>query len=212
MISFLQQHNKFMDRQWLQAQFKLHPNKKKADLAQLLGLEAPAISKILAGTRDIKAREYIEMRSFFGLPNDGAKSLERRGHTIQSYVSQNQNLQDRYHVQENSWIIPSQHLPDRIEKNSDNLRIFKIEDDAMTPDFKKGTFVLLDTSQKMPSPPGVFLISDGVGEIVRRCALAAQSNPPQLKISPSNTDYESEIISFKENIILGRVVAKLEWI
>lgn len=56
-----------MDSQWLQLQFRLNPDKTKADLARALGLEPPAISKILAGNRQIKAQEYVKMREFFGM-------------------------------------------------------------------------------------------------------------------------------------------------
>lgn len=45
----------------------MHPKKTKAQLARLLGLEPPAVSKILAGTRQIKAQEYMKMREFFCL-------------------------------------------------------------------------------------------------------------------------------------------------
>lgn len=200
-----------MDSQWLQSQFKLHPEKKKVDLAKQLGLEAPAISKILAGMRDIKAQEYIKMRRFFGLPTDGSRSLKRKNSIIQSYSSpQNKNaLKEK---QNGGWVIPKEHLPEKMGENLKNLRVFRIEDDGMAPDFKKGTFVVLDTSQTKPSPPGVFLISDGVAEIVRRCTTVAQSKPLKIKISAVNPDYETETLPFKEGILLGRIVAKLEWI
>ena len=56
-----------MDSQWLNRQFELYPTKTKARLADVLGLEPPAVSKILKGMRQIKAKEYALMRQYFGL-------------------------------------------------------------------------------------------------------------------------------------------------
>jgi len=65
-----------MDSTWLKTQFKLNPEKNKAGLAKVLGLGAPAISKILAGERQIKAAEYMLMRRYFGLPVDGESAAQ----------------------------------------------------------------------------------------------------------------------------------------
>ncbi len=60
-----------MDSQWLKTQLAYNPSKNKADLAKAIGVQPSGISKILAGTRQIKTHEYIAMRKFFGLLIDG---------------------------------------------------------------------------------------------------------------------------------------------
>ena len=92
-----------MDSQWLKTQFKLNPKKSKAALARALALEPPAISKILAGTRQIKAQEYVKMRKFFDLvtENHGFQKVEYTPQKQSSYEMQEKDNADH------DWVVPS---------------------------------------------------------------------------------------------------------
>ncbi|HEY8190105.1 MAG TPA: helix-turn-helix transcriptional regulator, partial [Micavibrio sp.] len=128
-----------MDTEWLKLQFRLHPERNKAGLAEALGLGAPAISKILSGGRQIKAAEYIAMRRYFGLPVDGERAAK----------SAPARQDDRYVLAplpglaegnappeiQDSWMIPARLLKSHTAAAPDQIRIFTVQEADMAPDF-----------------------------------------------------------------------------
>lgn len=202
-----------MDRNWLKIQFDMHPEKTKADLAKALGLEASAISKILAGTRQIKASEYMNMRGFFGLPNDGERA-ENFGRD--SYILEPLGLSEKENnpadSAQDSWVMPASLFENRTSATPDKIKIFDIREDAMIPDFQKGEKVLVDLSDRSPSPAGVFVISDGMGHMIRQCAYVPHSDPAEIRFSAVNNKYDSFTMPLTKAEIIGRVIAKLQWV
>lgn len=211
-----------MDRQWLQTQFRLNPDKTKAKLAKALGLDAPAISKILAGTRQIKANEYIGMRKFFGLPVDGESSLKsgrKETYVISPLADESQQdgkqahaMHDEPVVPESDWVMPASLFKSRTNAAPEQIRVFAVQESAMTPDFMPGEHVLVDLSNTTPSPPGVFLLSDGLGHIIRQCAYVPHSSPPAIRLVATNEKYDSCTVPLSGTKIIGRVIAKLQWV
>ncbi len=188
-----------MDAVWLNTQLMLHPGKSKADLAKAVGLGAPAISKILKGTRQIKAQEYILMREFFGMPNDGHAAVRNRHTTLAA--------KDSIALHENKpapgeWLIPQS-----LDKSGgEALRVFEVRDTFMEPDFRKGERVLVDLNEKAPARGGVFVISDGFSNMLRCCEAAGE--PGKVKLSALN-NFEPQTLSANEFLVIGRVIAKL---
>jgi hypothetical protein len=199
-----------MDTEWLKTQFRLHPEKNKAGLARAMGLEPPAVSKMLAGTRQIKAQEYVAMRRFFGLPVDSERAVAGRA-AGDGYVLK--PLQERETPgQDEAWIMPATLLARRTKASPEQVRVFEIQDSTMAPDFQPGEHVLVDLSDTKPSPPGVFLVSDGVGHILRHCEIAARMQPVQVRLSANNRNYEAYTAPLDKAGLVGRVIAKLQWL
>ena len=135
--------NHIMDSQWLKTQFQLHPDKSRADLARALDLDPPAISKILAGGRQIKAHEYIAMRRFFGLPVDGDRAVSG-GYRLSPFAH-DRGLSDRTATSDqDAWIMPAKLLESKTQAPPDKIRIFTVQDSSMEPDFMTGAQVLVD--------------------------------------------------------------------
>jgi transcriptional regulator with XRE-family HTH domain len=199
-----------MDSLWLQTQFRLNPEKTKADLADALGLDRPAVSKILAGTRQIKAAEYAAMRRFFGLPVDGERAA-RPGATV-TLQPLTTGLSDNNAGVDDGWVMPASVLAQRTRGKPENIRIFTVQERAMVPELMPGETVLVDMADVTPSPPGIFVVADGLGHIIRRCAHVPQSNPPQIRITAADAQYESHTIGLSRAGIVGRVIAKLQWL
>jgi hypothetical protein len=202
----------FMDSQWLKTQFSVHPDKTKADLAKALGLEAPAISKILGGARQIKAQEYLSMRRFFGLPVDGETAVKpsSSAYTIEP-LENNPGLGEEPHrPQDDEWVIPANILNTRTQAPQEKIKKFQVRESAMEPDFKQGEHVLVDLTDQNPSPPGVFVVSDGFGYMVRRCEFIPKTNPPEIKISAKSNGFHSQTLKLGDFTIIGRVIAKLQ--
>lgn len=199
-----------MDSLWLQTQFRLNPEKSKAELAEALGLDRPAVSKILAGTRQIKAAEYAAMRRFFGLPVDGERAAKGgQSVTLQPLAP---GLADGAASADDGWVMPASVLAQRTRGKPENIRIFTVQERAMAPDLLPGETVLVDLSDVTPSPPGIFVVSDGLGHIIRRCAHVPHSQPPQIRLSAADAGYESMTMATDRAGIVGRVIAKLQWL
>ena len=201
---------KAMDSEWLKLQFKMHPDKTKSGLAEALGLEPPAISKTLNGNRQIKAAEYVIMRRYFGLPVDGEKALQAPKN---SYLIESLN-QDGFEDGEgfSDWILPASLLSERTEAQPEQVKIYQIQERVMEPEFKHGEHVLVDLSETNPSPPGVFVVSDGFGYLIRHCEFIPSSEPAEIKVSAADKSFQPQILELKEFKIIGRVIAKLQWI
>lgn len=82
----------------------------------------------------------------------------------------------------------------------------------MEPDFKRGEHVLVNLSDKKPSPPGTFVVSDGFGYLVRQCEVIPGSKPVDIKVSALNSSFNPQKLRLSEFEIIGRVIAKLQWL
>lgn len=203
-----------MDSQWLKVQFELNPGKSKADLARALNLEPPAISKILSGNRQIKAQEYLEMRKFFNLPVDGEKAV---GQPVNQYRLSTLGPASMSDVagannQQTPWVMPASVFNQRTNASPEDIKIFQIQEKTMEPDYNLGEHVVIDLSNKTPSPPGVFIISDGFGHLIRQCEYIPKSNPPEIKISALKQGFQPQILKEQDFKIIGKVIAKVQWV
>lgn len=198
---------------WLKAQFEAHPSLSKAELAKALKLEPPAISKILNGSRQVKADEYATMRRYFGLPVDGqAATAGGQAAYILDPLHNTQSLQDDNGDAAPQWHIPAEIISKRTQATPDKIRVFTIEDNLMEPNFRRDEPVLVDLSQTTPSPPGTFIVSDGFGYMARNCEFLPNSTPPEIKLSASDTSFQPQTLKADDFRIIGRVIAKLQWI
>lgn len=205
-----------MDAEWLKSQLRLHPDKSKAALAKALGLEPPAVSKILSGRRQIKAQEYVAMRQFFGLPADGERAAKGAAQGAgRSYVLEPLAGGMREKEQGGggeAWVMPASLFESRTKAPPEKIRIFAVHGDAMLPDYQPGEQVLVDLSDTVPSPAGVFVVSDGLGHILRQCEYVPHSSPPEVRLSARSGRYEPYTVRLDRAAIIGRVLAKLEWV
>lgn len=108
-----------------------------------------------------------------------------------------------------TWKIPKNVLQRRLRGAVSSLHIVECEGDSMDPRIRNGDFVFIDTSRRVPSPPGIFALNDGFGQTLKRLELIPNTDPPRVKIIPENprhTVYE-ELLS--EVRIIGRYVCRL---
>lgn len=201
-----------MDSQWLKLQFKNNPEKSKAELAKALGLEPPAISKILANSRQIKAKEYAIMRRFFNLPVDETQIKAQqttRAYSKHPYFS----LQDGSdNLEATSWKIPDHVIQKRLDLPSPNIRLYKVFETMMEPLLHKGEYIALDTSDTKAITPGIFMISDGYSMMIRHCEIPNSKTDKEIHISAFDHSFQTQIVPLDDIEIIGRVIAKLEWV
>lgn len=109
-----------------------------------------------------------------------------------------------------TWSLPPSSLASHVGDVS-SLRIIQIYGDSNVPDMYPGDRVLVNISDTKPSPPGFFVVWDGMGLVVKRCEYIPNSDPPRVRLSSSNKAYQSYELTLEECQINGRVVGKWQW-
>ena len=103
-----------------------------------------------------------------------------------------------YHFQK-SWIR------DRLKARPADLRILHVEGDSMLPTLKDGDVVLVDLSRTAPTPPGLFVLFDGLGLVAKRLEHVADSEPAAVRVISDNPIYAPYERSAEEVNIVGRI-------
>ena len=153
------------------------------------------------------------MRAFFGMPSDGLRAVSKDGAYVLSPLEGAQSMSEPQNITEQSeWVIPADVIRQRTQAPSEQVKIFQIEERVMEPDFKCGEHVLVDTSNTHPAPTGAYVISDGFSYMIRFCEFVTRSDPPQIKISARDESISPKTGALEEFDIIGRVIAKLEWV
>ena len=109
------------------------------------------------------------------------------------------------------WTMPRAVLRGHTTATAGGLKIITVYGDSMTPEFQPGDRVMVDTGDRVPSPPGVFVIWDGFGLVVKRVEMIPYSDPPMMRLLSRNGQYEPREIPAREVVINGRVVGKWQW-
>jgi phage repressor protein C with HTH and peptisase S24 domain len=104
------------------------------------------------------------------------------------------------------WYFPDGLIRHEFRTRAGDLRIITIDGDSMEPVLSSGDRIMVDTSQRIPVPPGIFVIWDGMGIVAKRIEHILSSDPPKLRIVSVNPDYETYEREAEEVNVIGRVV------
>ena len=85
------------------------------------------------------------------------------------------------------------------------LRIMKVEGDSMEPTLFDGDTVLVDMDRKIPNPPGIFVLDDGIGLVAKRLQHVPNSDPPAVRVISDNKVYPEYERTVEEVAIIGRI-------
>lgn len=91
------------------------------------------------------------------------------------------------------------------------LRILTVYGDSMEPEFRPGQRVMVDTSDQLPSPPGVFVAWDGLATVIKRVEFVPHSDPPRVRFNSDNPRYQPYERTLDEAHIRGRVIGRWTW-
>src|SRR5579859_2918160 len=111
-----------------------------------------------------------------------------------------------------AWQIPNEIVRGYTTAPAADLRIITVLGDSMEPTLLPGQRVLVDTADRRPSPPGVFVVWDGLGLVVKRVQLLPHTDPPRVKITSDNQNYEPYERTLDEAYIQGRVIGQWRWL
>ena len=98
-----------------------------------------------------------------------------------------------------SWIIHD------LKADPARLRIMHVEGDSMMPTLHSGDVVLVDLARRSPTPPGIFVLHDGMGLVAKRLEYIPNNDPPMLRVISDNTFYSPYERTMDEVNIVGRI-------
>jgi hypothetical protein len=109
-----------------------------------------------------------------------------------------------------SWAFPELWLRTELRAAVSELRIITIDGDSMEGVLRSGDKVIVHIGRTEPSPPGVFILFDGIGLVAKRLEFLEGSDPPAVRISSSNPSYPPYERTVDEITVIGRVVGRWE--
>ena len=105
-----------------------------------------------------------------------------------------------------TWLFPDSIIRHEFRARAEDLHIVTIDGDSMEPLLSSGDRILIDTSQRVPVPPGIFVIWDGMGIVAKRIEHVPHSEPPKIVIKSINPEYQTYERDGEEVNIIGRVI------
>lgn len=109
------------------------------------------------------------------------------------------------------WSLPRGYIS-AFAESPETLAIVRVAGDSMEPDYQAGDRVLVDTAHRAPSPPGVYVLWDGFGLVLKRLELLpGMEEPRRVRIMSINPAYSTYELTLDEISINGRVVGKWTW-
>ena len=115
-------------------------------------------------------------------------------------------LNDGLEDAQSTWQFSETMIRHEFRAKPDDLRVITIDGDSMEPLLSSGDRILLDTSQRVPVPPGIFVIWDGMGVVAKRVEHIPNSEPATIVIKSVNPDYQTYERGAEEVNIIGRVI------
>ncbi|MCK6442308.1 LexA family transcriptional regulator [Elstera cyanobacteriorum] len=104
------------------------------------------------------------------------------------------------------WHLPDDYLRVELRATASDLTIIEVEGDSMAPTLQTGDRVMVNLRARVPSPPGIFALWDGLGVVCKRVEHIQGSDPPLLKIISDNERHSAYERTIEEAHIIGRVV------
>ena len=90
--------------------------------------------------------------------------------------------------------------------NAGRVRIIPVRGTSMEPELWSGQRVMVDIEDKMPSPPGIFVVWDGLGLVLKYVEVVANSEPVRVRISSAHKAFQPYERNLEEAYINGRVI------
>jgi phage repressor protein C with HTH and peptisase S24 domain len=108
---------------------------------------------------------------------------------------------DRTYQFRRSWI------EQRLGVKPSNLRLLHVEGDSMAPTLMSGDMVLVDMTRRVPNPPGIFVLNDGMGLVAKRIEAVPNCDPPRIRIFSDNPVYSP----YEQLLEMVNIVGRVRW-
>jgi phage repressor protein C with HTH and peptisase S24 domain len=186
---------------------KVLPEDVRVPLAALLGVadeelrqQEPVLRRVKVAADDDKAEERPRRRSSYAEGFSPVSEIDVRASAGAGAL--NDGLEEAKGV----WLFPDPMIRHEFRTKADHLRLITIDGDSMEPLLSSGDRILIDTSQRVPVPPGIFVIWDGMGVVAKRVEHIPHSDPPKVVIQSVNPAYQTYEREAEEVSVIGRVI------
>lgn len=106
------------------------------------------------------------------------------------------------------WQVPTEWLRQEVRGDLQNLNIITLEGDSMADTLSPGDKVIVDLNRRLPSPPGLFVVWDGMALVAKRLEYLGQAVPPVVRITSDNPRYAPYERTIEEVSIIGRIMGR----
>lgn len=107
-----------------------------------------------------------------------------------------------------TWVMPDDVTRPVSTSPASKMKIVAVVGDSMEPEYRPGERVLVDLGDITPSPPGTFVVWDGLALVIKQAEHVAWSDPPEVLLKSINPRYETYRRPLGEAYIQGRVIGK----
>ena len=105
-----------------------------------------------------------------------------------------------------AWLFADPLIRHEFRAKPDDCRMITVDGDSMEPLLSSGDRIMIDVSRNLPSPPGIFVIWDGLGLVAKRVEHVPHSDPPKVVLKSLNPEYDSYERVADEIRVVGRAV------
>ena len=105
-----------------------------------------------------------------------------------------------------AWLFADPLIRHEFRARPDDLRMITVDGVSMEPLFSSGDRILIDVSRKVPVPPGIFVIWDGMGLVAKHIEHVPHSDPPTVVLKSLNPEYDSYERPVDEVHIVGKAI------
>lgn len=154
---------------------------------------------------DVPPGSILEVDARIGMGGGGVMTISRTlsaptGHTVTA-----EGIRDW-------WRLPDHVIQSRFRVPSTRVRIFESNGDSMVPTIEDGDFVFVDVGHRVPSPLGVYALSDPLGGVIcKRLEIVSGlgEEPVRLSITSDNPRHAPIERTLDEVSIVGRYLGRL---
>lgn len=109
------------------------------------------------------------------------------------------------------WRIPRDLVRSRGTTPEAELKIVNVIGDSMEPILMPGQRLLIDIGDRFPSPPGIFIVHDGNGLVLKRVQIIPRNKPVKVRVTSDNVKYDGYECPLDDANIQGRVIGHWRW-
>jgi phage repressor protein C with HTH and peptisase S24 domain len=104
------------------------------------------------------------------------------------------------------WPFASDYLRNELGLDRAKLAMLEVRGDSMEPTLSSGDRVMVNMSDRQVSQPGIFVLYDGDGTVIKRVEKIPYSDPEQIVIKSDNPAHGTYTVLGELVNIVGRVV------
>lgn len=160
---------------------------KLARLADVLGI---SLSRLVSGNEHVGV---VATDDFTAIPRITLRMVDGKNMTVREEKAE-------------PYYFRSLWINERLAASVDDLRMLSVQGDSMQPTLHHGDLIMINMAKTTPSPPGIFVLYDGAGLVIKRLEYLPHSAPARIRIISDNPLYSSYERLPEEMYIIGRAV------